>query len=375
MENGKTEKDGNLIVENHYPAIDGMRGIACLMVILFHSVLFSRAVFGDAGYEMYFSFMHLLQSGVDFFFVISGFLITGILMDTCNRKDALKTFYIRRSLRIFPLYYLILAVFAVYIVFTNIQKLSDIIPYIFYLQNYSMAFRFDEFQNLSHTWSLAIEEQFYILWPLIFLFCYRHSVKRAVLLCLLCLIISIVSRVVLKDIGHLKWVYTAVFAHMDGLVLGALGSILLKHYKETLVLLRPCLLWGALISIFLVILDYVFFEQTSILGFMHVFCISLFYLCVILISVTSDNVSTVNRMFSMKPFRFLGKISYGSYVVHAPVMIWFTYRLKEFNLGFVPTHLILFISGAVCTYVISYLLYQFYEKKFLILKDKYAPYN
>ncbi|MGB3153347.1 MAG: acyltransferase, partial [Chitinophagaceae bacterium] len=145
--------------KKYYPALDGMRGIAILFVIFHHNFEFiSYSFFG--------------WLGVDLFFVLSGFLITDILLNTLNQQNFLRNFYIRRVLRIFPLFYLAILVF-LYLL-PNILTTSPDVSYYTknqfwlwtYLQNWLFIFKEPYGDKiLLHTWSLAVEEQFYIIWP------------------------------------------------------------------------------------------------------------------------------------------------------------------------------------------------------------------
>ncbi len=107
-------ENNNLIVGRHYPALDGLRGIAVLMVLWFHASVFINATSLGANLDAtlidkyYYVITFFGSTGVELFFIISGFLITGILMDTSDNPNVMNSFYIRRVLRIFPLYYLVI---------------------------------------------------------------------------------------------------------------------------------------------------------------------------------------------------------------------------------------------------------------------------
>src|ERR1043165_244152 len=147
-------------VRTYYPALDGLRGVAILLVIFLHNFRFSN----------YFFFGWL---GVDLFFVLSGFLITDILLSTSGSKNFLRHFYVRRFLRIFPIYFLTI-IFCLFI----LPSLSNTVQIDYYVHNQIWLWTFT--QNwlyifkppagtpiLLHFWSLAVEEQFYIIWPII----------------------------------------------------------------------------------------------------------------------------------------------------------------------------------------------------------------
>src|SRR5262245_57382334 len=168
-------------LDGHIPALDGLRGVAILLVMLHHFTVIQPA----GAFEKWFErFAHLGMHGVDLFFVLSGFLITGILFDSKGEPHFLRNFYMRRSLRIFPLYYavVVFSFLLVPIILAHVAGLAgklsrfqgaseDWVWYVFYLSNFSIA-RVSAFRHgiLDVTWSLAIEEQFYLVWALCVLF-------------------------------------------------------------------------------------------------------------------------------------------------------------------------------------------------------------
>ncbi len=142
----------------HFPALDTLRGVA-IVVVLFHNL----SIFAGSGGKvdkLWNLFVEAGWVGVQLFFVLSGFLITGILVDDKEKPKALRVFYVRRFLRIFPLYYLLLLVYFVWLP----RPFSESIWYFVYLSNWSWLF-YGGLPGLGHVWSLAVEEQFYTLWP------------------------------------------------------------------------------------------------------------------------------------------------------------------------------------------------------------------
>src|SRR5215469_7550470 len=161
----------------HVPALDGIRGLAVLFVIAFHS----RAPFLNTSEIPFslFQFLGLGWSGVDLFFVLSGFLITGILLDTRRAPGYFRVFYARRALRIFPLYFayllLILVVLqGIFVVFVRTNPWQHVNPLLYLTYSMNWVSGLDD-QWLGHLWSLAVEEQFYLIWPAAVWFCSRRS--------------------------------------------------------------------------------------------------------------------------------------------------------------------------------------------------------
>ena len=167
----------------HLYALDGVRGIAILLVLFCHFFFISTPSnlyefvlqkLGDYG-----------NLGVDLFFVLSGFLITGILMDTKGKENYFKNFIIRRSLRIFPLYYFVLIIiFLIMPLFSifNGPLMDRVLEGEVYAWTYTYNFFIAEKQSwppfIGHFWSLAVEEQFYLVWPLAVYLLSTEALKR-----------------------------------------------------------------------------------------------------------------------------------------------------------------------------------------------------
>jgi peptidoglycan/LPS O-acetylase OafA/YrhL len=220
-----------------YPALDGLRAVAVLLVFGSH-YLPRQMAFG--------------WIGVDFFFVLSGFLITGILFDTRFRVNRFKVFYARRILRIFPLYYGVLLVcLLLYPVFHWIWHPSWLF-FPAYLSNYSrfvwptpifraspqveslvstLSFQFPFALRLSHLWSLAVEEQFYLMWPpIVFLVMDRVRLRNVcIAICVGVLVARCVGVAVLPtELLDRKLLYLATPFRVDALVLGGLLALVVR---------------------------------------------------------------------------------------------------------------------------------------------------
>lgn len=210
-------------MKNNYariPALDGLRGLAILMVMLFH---FSLNLDGHAWVENAFRspVRDFGWTGVDLFFVLSGFLITGILVDARGAQNYFSAFYARRALRIFPLYYFSLA--AIWLVFRHlVARPSGVIWYAIYAQNWLPVGG----PGIGHFWSLAVEEQFYLVWPLIV---YASSRRRVLQLSVAGIIFANILRVSLWEHGVETYiVYANPFTRMDALLAGAACACLAR---------------------------------------------------------------------------------------------------------------------------------------------------
>jgi len=174
---------------------------------------------------------HYGWMGVDLFFVLSGFLITGILLDSKNTEGYFRNFYARRCLRIWPLYYCTLLFMFGVIPFVRPSAAHNVFDaksmpwwsYLVYLQNFLVAVPTSATGPLGVTWSLAIEEQFYLIWPLVVRFCSAVTLRR-IMVTIICL--EPVLRFIMLQ--HGLNVYPNTFSRLDGLMWGALLALLYR---------------------------------------------------------------------------------------------------------------------------------------------------
>ena len=201
-------------MRHHLPGIDGLRALAVLGVIFFH---------------LHVSAFFLGWSGVWLFFVISGFLITGILLEAKDRPFYFKNFYARRALRIFPIYFVCLGLLSVGAQWFAKRPVEGLGYYVFYVQNYYLASTHFEPAfpaAFNHTWSLAVEEQFYLFWPLVV----RYATARVLKwICLLAIALAPLARFLLVSItGNPYTAITPLVADVDALAIGALIAVWLR---------------------------------------------------------------------------------------------------------------------------------------------------
>lgn len=216
----------------HLPALDGVRGLALLAVLAFHFVAHGP---GEAAWPASVRTVALGGwAGVDLFFVLSGFLITRILLASRGKTGAMRVFYARRALRIFPLYYTLLALLTVGLLIAGRGRLLGDEPFNLaalwlYLTNFNVATHgfgaaiFRQVQG-THLWTLAIEEQFYLVWPLLMLFAPRRTLLP---ICLAVIALSPVLRVLRLNVGSsYEAVYVSTECRVDSLAWGAFVAVL-----------------------------------------------------------------------------------------------------------------------------------------------------
>jgi peptidoglycan/LPS O-acetylase OafA/YrhL len=266
--------------------------------------------------------------GVDLFFVLSGFLISGILLDSKGHQHYFRNFYIRRTLRIFPLYYavVVLAVFVLPLLAGGIKNgrlavpASDLPWYFFYASNFLIA-KTSSWRNpvLGVTWSLAIEEQFYLCWALVVYLLSRERLKQV---CIGLIVFSAVARIVgvMYGVNPLA-LYVATPFRLDCLAVGAYIAATWRDpdcwWKESAIVRGVAYLGLLMVLFFYGAGTWRFdFPWTVRVGYSVVAIVSGAWLCT---SLSLPQTSVVNRFFSNAFLRFLGKYSYAIYLFHLPI--------------------------------------------------------
>jgi peptidoglycan/LPS O-acetylase OafA/YrhL len=203
--------------QRHIPALDGLRGIAILLVVVFHYWLGWTAGPLDQFVQFWAGAGWI---GVDLFFVLSGFLITGILLASKGRAGYFRVFYARRVLRICPLYFIVL----LFLLLIGTSRAPW--PWLF-LTNVQVAFEGRQLPpGVDVTWSLGVEEQFYLVWPAVVLLCSRRSL---LLLCVTLAALAFIGRLLLLGMGVTPFVvYMLTPARMDSLAVGAAAAVLAR---------------------------------------------------------------------------------------------------------------------------------------------------
>ena len=322
---------GKLELRGRIPELDGIRGIAIGMVLIYH--YFLRLPVTPGTLPAYIRATgHLAWSGVDLFFVLSGFLIGGILLDARDSSNYFQVFYTRRFLRIVPIYVVVLALAfgmsrlvrwgaAPPLTFMSDQQLPWL-TYLVFVQNFWMAAT-NTFGGwgLGQTWSLAVEEQFYLTLPAVM----RFINPRALVTILAA---GVVGAPALRMLAHAIWpthIYSSVVmmpCRADALLLGALGAIALRNpgwraglEKNRLALLGTLgVLAGGFVVLSVRYGDAESFGMLSV-GFTW---LALFYLCILLYALLNRE-SWLSGLLRWRWLGWLGTIAYGVYLLHEPV--------------------------------------------------------
>jgi peptidoglycan/LPS O-acetylase OafA/YrhL len=357
--------------KRHLPALDGIRGVAAISVFLYHYGDLS----GSGSHILRFVNEVKLRGayGVDIFFALSGFLITGILWDTRDAGRRWLNFYCNRGLRLFPLYYGIWAFIAVYCVFSHYPWHRSNYAYLLYAGNFVFPFPWLSLIgtfNVSHFWSLACEEQFYMIWPVVV---WRiRSVQTLQYISLIAFGGSIALKLIAFGF-HINpmWQYALLPLHLEGLCAGAFCALVLRTHPERTVRVGRRLFWilAPVAFLFFVISTWL---QLSIgtedcVAFGLVGATS-----AALITTAVNPASLLSRFFSTHALRMAGRYSYGIYVYSVFLHNTFkTYVLPEIAHTFHGRIIsgVVYLCTVIClTMLISIISFHLLEQPFLKLK-------
>ena len=318
---------------------------------------------------------------MDLFFVLSGFLITDILLKTVNRPGYLRNFYIRRILRIFPLYYLF--VFLSLFVIPRLSPHFDIKYYAdnqawiwTYMQNWLYIFHGHDGTNaLHHLWSLAVEEQFYLIWPFIILLIRKPSWLLAFMAILLVAVVGFRLWIWLNQVADLAYFNLYTFSRIDGICIGCMIALLQRVDPGFLKRFTP---W---IVLFFAVMNFAFFfvNRRHDFGFPYLALAGYTTFAMIFGLLVNDAVHgdtpVIGKIFSFPLLRFFGKISYGFYMFHWPIYLLLTPWLYAQLSGHLTGHSLGIAVSVITTgaaILLSWLSFRYYESYFLKLKNKLA---
>lgn len=360
-----------------------MRAIAILLVMSLHTGI-----------------MHYGWIGVQLFFVLSGYLITGILWREKSREAPLsmkfKRFWVRRALRIFPLYFGYLFMLSLaYLCWHFPATYRTYIPYLLtYTYNFTRGFHgWTMDPAFAHLWSLAIEEQFYLFFPLILFLGSKKFVK--ILMGAIIVACPLIRWLLFQHYAGKGYageqlvtiVYWNTLSHLDAFFLGGLIPVL----SLDKLIRKPFLVFlGSLVLVFvsglinylteaqhnfyLTDLGYAFGHADNYVYVWHYTVLNVLFASVILVLVSSYRPATRGwgrRLLESKWAVRIGKVSYGMYIYHW--LLWFFLFEDTIKPQSVPLRASLFIPYVVIVYLVAAMSYRFYEERFIKLKDRFFP--
>jgi peptidoglycan/LPS O-acetylase OafA/YrhL len=338
---------------------------------------------------------------MDFFFVLSGFLITGILADSKGKPHYFRNFFARRSLRVFPLYYgFITLIFLLLplagILIPDAEAMRERWLYFLYLQNVPFAARGDLPQHTGYLWSMAVEEQYYLIWPLAVLWFSSRALQRW---CVITVPALVVLRVVLVAFGA-SWVllYVSTPLRMDALLLGSYIALHVREPGGAERLKR----WAKPVFIAALVAELGMIAYKPVLGLLwadDMFGVSALNLPIdrfvqalrftprallggtlLVLIATAAAGSRLQRFFGSRALRTCGKYSYATYMFHVPVYVLFEqwgWRASELPLvggAQWPRALVAYLVLLTVSLALAALSWELYEKQFLKLKALF-PYD
>lgn len=369
-------------MNRYVKSLDGIRAIAVLLVMLFHYRIYE---FGSAG-------MGVGWVGVQLFFVLSGFLITRILLEEKRNTLSLylKKFYWRRALRIFPLYFgYLLAISAFFLFSSQPSFLGDKLPFL-YTYTFNFTRLFPEWMHsplYTHLWSLSVEEQFYLFWPFFIYFLSGRLLKIGIG-CILLLTpvcrwflgyyLSSYSGLATEAVGEA--IYWFTFSHLDAFAIG--GAITVfdlenKVKKPAYVLIGSGLMIGiaGFLNASAIIQGNRHFD-ISTLGFpiggmdnmQHVWSYTLLNISFAALIITLLANQDKRGVFTNQLLVSIGRVSYGMYLFHWAILAAFSKVVERLPISFHSS--VLFTFYFFLVYGIALMSYQWYEKPFLKFKDR-----
>lgn len=364
-ENKMPSKQQEIVPTSSYiPELDGIRAFAIVSVMFYH-----------AGFLL----LNMGWCGVQLFFVLSGFLITGILLDSKKKAHYFRTFYFRRTLRIFPAYYFLLVLIAITAPLAS-RHIGDLPWYLVYLQNYLLGIRrwkaiFPNYFN--HSWSLAVEEQFYLIWPLIVLLCSR---KQLFQICIGIIPGTLLFRFLVAELtGNDILVYASLPCQIDYLAIGGLLAIILRRgitrgdlarlgTRTALIALIPLVIFITVHRTDPFRPSFVRVDSWLMLSAMAFFFAGA-------VAIAASGLGIIGKVLRLKPLIHIGKISYGLYLYHLPCYFIITRIVSKYNLlrepASVPIIIGILIAKFGFAYLTALLSWNYLEKPFLTLKNRF----
>jgi peptidoglycan/LPS O-acetylase OafA/YrhL len=367
----------------HIPALDAVRGIAILLVMVYHFGGEQSTDLGHLG-NAFVRVFRLGGSGVDLFLVLSGFLITGILYDTKDHFSYFRGFYIRRTLRIFPLYYGVLILgFVILPMFGRVSDGAAASHQLWlwcYSSNILISWKNElALGKFNHFWSLAVEEHFYLVWPWII---YYASRRTAIKICGWCMVVAMVCRAALALSGdHLVAAYTLTPCRIDALATGGILALWVRAPFDPVLLVR----WarrGVVVSGVLAVGLFAWKGNLAMMDpltqVVRFSLSSALFGSLLILAIAAPTATMAGRFWNWGLLRTFGKYSYGLYVFHYLMVFWLrrvfpTAAVTQATQSPLVARLLFMFFAISVSLGVAVLSWHLYERHFIRWKDRLAP--
>lgn len=345
----------------YIPGLNGLRAIAAISVVIGHVTSFTSFNFNLSKVNVGFD-------GVTLFFVISGFLITYLLLLEKQKTNniEIKKFYVRRILRIWPIYYLVIIFCLIVALFYD--GISDIFTstlfyYIFFAANVPMVLHIG-ISIIVHYWSIGVEEQFYLFWPWIIKLVHNKIIPITIIIICIFFLIKSGSWLFLGK-SSLLYKFLAV-TRFHCMLIGAVGAILYINNNFVFISIMNNKWLQLFAWVSMVVLTFNIISLPAPLSAEITAVISLIIIIGQVIPSANKIINLENRFLD-----FLGKISYGIYVIHPLVILLFSFVYKYLILSTFNQTIVVYLSVILTTIILSFLSYEYFEKPFLKLKKQF----
>jgi peptidoglycan/LPS O-acetylase OafA/YrhL len=392
LSTARSAQTGARHLPGHIPELDGVRGIAILLVLITHFSYYSSAP--DTFRQILHGMLDFGWTGVDLFLVLSGFLITGILLDAKGSDAYFRGFYMRRVLRILPLYYVSITLYFFVLVpvlqvvtpHTATVAIASQLPaseklwYFLHLSNWRIA-RDIYFNGIDHFWSLAIEEQFYLVWPFIVFLASGRALLRISFF-------AIAASIALRNLPavqavqavHHGFIYCLTPFRVEPLAWGAVVALLVRQSGFERVwrgwTAAACVAGSALLGIAIAASGSVSANSAPMtrLGYSGV---ALLYAAVVCYAAERSGAGAAGARALRNPLLVeFGRLSYGIYVLHRPFSTLVAHGVTTLSphTGFALATVTVAAAGIVASYLAARISWRFVEQPFLRLKSRF-PYQ
>lgn len=348
--------------------LNGLRAIAAIAVVFSHTNMGLQKFNLPAKHTI-----DLAGYGVTIFFALSGFLITYLLLkeEAATKNIDIKKFYIRRVLRIWPLYYLYLfiSLFVIYFIDKNTTAPYGSIPYYVFLMANIPFILSKALPYLFHYWSLGVEEQFYLFWPWLTKKS-KNKFNVILIFTIVFLLFRILAWYIERKTGNGLFYLILNVTRFDCMSIGALGAVLYNNNNRYLLEISKSIITQILFWIIILLMIFNKFHIISLID-SEILAVMTVFMIVNQASNPKPIIDLENKLAD-----FIGKISFGIYVYHPIIISLSAFIISRFiKNNSILTLSFVYITVLTLTIAVSYLSYNYFEKPFLNFKNKFSLLN